>query len=187
MVIKKNFILLLKEMPLNKITVTKICEMSEINRATFYKYYDDPFDLLDKIENDLLDEVKNIVENQATHKNLTTTFQELLEVIKDKGDLYTILFSVTNNNSFPAKLLTVCYKQSIESIAHIFPNLSESQQEWLYYFTAGGCSCILKCWVNNGMKEPINEIADYISRLNTILLKNLQAAQFDRKEDASFL
>ena len=50
MIIKKSFISLLKERPINKITVKAICEMSEINRATFYKYYNDPFDLMEDIE-----------------------------------------------------------------------------------------------------------------------------------------
>lgn len=46
MMIRESFIQLLKEQPVSKITVTKICEMAEINRATFYKYYNDAFDLL---------------------------------------------------------------------------------------------------------------------------------------------
>ena len=57
MIIKKSFISLLKERPINKITVKAICEMSEINRATFYKYYNDPFDLMEKIEEEMLEEL----------------------------------------------------------------------------------------------------------------------------------
>ena len=53
MVIKNSFAKLLAEKPLAKVTVKEICELSEINRATFYKYYCDPFDLLDKIEHEL--------------------------------------------------------------------------------------------------------------------------------------
>ena len=63
MIIKKSFISLLKERPINKITVKAICEMSEINRATFYKYYNDPFDLMEKIEEDLFNLKKKFIKD----------------------------------------------------------------------------------------------------------------------------
>ena len=61
MVIKNSFVKLLQSKPLSKITVKEICDLSEINRATFYKYYCDPYDLLEKIEFEFLDELQNNV------------------------------------------------------------------------------------------------------------------------------
>ena len=58
MVIKDAFISLLKEKPLNKITVKEICGLAEINRATFYKHYCDPFDLLEKMEQEILSNLR---------------------------------------------------------------------------------------------------------------------------------
>lgn len=40
---------LLKDNRLNKITVKEICKKAELNRATFYRYYGSPFDLIDEI------------------------------------------------------------------------------------------------------------------------------------------
>jgi len=37
-VIEKSLITLLKEKPMNKITVKELCELAEINRATFYTH-----------------------------------------------------------------------------------------------------------------------------------------------------
>ena len=34
-VLKDSFLLLLKEKPVNKITVKRVCELAEVNRATF--------------------------------------------------------------------------------------------------------------------------------------------------------
>ena len=36
MILKQSFLKLLKEKPVNKITVKELCELSQINRATFY-------------------------------------------------------------------------------------------------------------------------------------------------------
>lgn len=47
--IKETFLDLLQENNINKITVKEICDNADINRATFYRYYTDIYDLLKKI------------------------------------------------------------------------------------------------------------------------------------------
>jgi len=54
-VIKESFLSLLREKPINKITVKEVCELAELNRATFYAHYSDCFALLESIEQELLD------------------------------------------------------------------------------------------------------------------------------------
>ena len=48
--IKDTFISLLSEKDIKKITVSEICKLADINRATFNSYYLDVNDLLDKIQ-----------------------------------------------------------------------------------------------------------------------------------------
>ena len=57
-VIRETFIDLLSEKDISKVTVSEICKIADINRATFYRYYLDVFDLLDKMEDEFVDEVK---------------------------------------------------------------------------------------------------------------------------------
>ena len=40
-VIKESFIELLDQKPLSKISVKEICEMADVNRCTFYSYFED--------------------------------------------------------------------------------------------------------------------------------------------------
>ena len=58
--IQNAFLALLKEQDLKKISVRSICEKAGINRTTFYKYYLDVYDLLEKIEGDLTAELWEI-------------------------------------------------------------------------------------------------------------------------------
>ena len=45
-ILKESFLTLLKQKPVNKITVKEVCEIAELNRATFYAHYSDCFALL---------------------------------------------------------------------------------------------------------------------------------------------
>ena len=47
MVLKQSLLKLLKEKPVNKITVKEVCELAQLNRATFYAHYSDCFALLE--------------------------------------------------------------------------------------------------------------------------------------------
>ena len=38
-ILKESLLALLKQKPINKITVKEVCELAELNRATFYAHY----------------------------------------------------------------------------------------------------------------------------------------------------
>lgn len=164
MVIKNSFVELLKKKPINKITVKEICEMAEINRATFYKHYLDVYDLMDKLEQDFLTELQSNVQ-QSIEKNFKETFTLILVSIKADSELYTTLFSQNGDPHFPNRIFSLCYEHTEMEKDKRFQNLSQSELTWLYYFIAQGCSGILAQWIKNGMIEPINEVADFTDKL----------------------
>lgn len=164
MVIKNSFVELLKKKPINKITVKEICEMAEINRATFYKHYLDVYDLLDKLEQEFLTELQGNVQ-QSIQKNFKDTFTLILAGIKADSELYITLFSQNGDPLFPNRMFPLCYKYTEMEKDKRFHKLSPSELTWLYYFIAQGCSGILTQWIKNGMLEPINEVADFTDKL----------------------
>ena len=165
MVIKNSFIKLLEQKPLNKVTVKEICVLSEINRATFYKYYCDAYDLLEKLETEFLDELQSNVQ-ESVQKGFKDTFTLIMVSIKADAKIYQTLFSENGDPHFPGRILDLCYKQYIlaNSDKQLL-KLSPLEQTWLYYFTAQGCSGILNQWIKNGMIEPINDVADFADKL----------------------
>jgi AcrR family transcriptional regulator len=58
MVLRDSLMKLLAEKDISRITIKEICENADINRATFYAHYTDQYDLLDKIENELFDNLR---------------------------------------------------------------------------------------------------------------------------------
>lgn len=55
--IRTAFYELIKEKPLEKITVTEIAARAEINKATFYAHYETIHDLVDQLEQEAVAEV----------------------------------------------------------------------------------------------------------------------------------
>lgn len=163
MVIKDTFIALLNEKPVNKVTVKEICTLAEINRATFYKYYSDPFDLLDKIELEMLAQLQSNL--KTSPRSFREIFIFILENIRADGERYRVLASEHGDSKFPGRILSLYYEYIREELGRQFPHLSPIQQEWLYYFSAQGCCGILERWIVGGMREGTEEVSDFAQKL----------------------
>lgn len=164
MIIKQQFAGLLKEMPLKRVTVKEICDRAEINRATFYRYYNDPYDLMDQIEEEFLTDLMKKLEQSST-KGIKENFLVIMEKMKENIALYQALFSENGDRKFLERLIMLCYQGSAVALQQRFGHLSLHEQEYLYYFLANGCSGILTQWVSGGMETPIDQVADFTERL----------------------
>lgn len=162
MVIKNAFITLLKQKPLNKISVKQVCELAEINRATFYKHYADCFDLMDKFEDELIVQLQGIM-HRAAPQNMEQMFQEIFARIQENGEIYLTLTSANGDSSFPSRIISLCYDEAIQRGELQSLVASSKNQEWVYYFCANGCSGILGHWLETGMTEDTATLARFMS------------------------
>ena len=89
MVLKQNFLKMLRNTPLETMTVKELCAAAEINRATFYRYYDDCFSLMEEIEREMLDDLKKLIAEQDSRSAL----QKMLAKIKENKEIYCLLCS----------------------------------------------------------------------------------------------
>lgn len=172
MMIQAKFLLLLEKKPINKITVKEICELAEINRATFYKYYMDAYDLLDKIKEEILSELENTIQS-SLNDGVNNTLIKMLEKMKENGNIYITLFSENGDSSFSTKVFRICYGEFAAYIAKQYPKLTMVQHAWIYVYTAQGSSGILNYWINDGMTESPKQVAQFIDQLISNTLQGL--------------
>ena len=154
--IKEAFLACLAEKPVSKLTVKEICDIAEINRATFYKHYADPFDLLDKLEENALEWLeKTIREDQFQQSALLT----ILHYINDKSNPYGALASTNGDPGFAGRVSALLYREFCPQMAKNLPDHTEDEQNAAYLFVVGGCSHLLAQWIKEGKRIPPEEIA----------------------------
>ena len=81
---------LLREKPLQHITVRELCEKASINRGTFYAHYDDIYDLMEQIEQSMFDEFKAICARCSKIRDpydLVETITRIFSYIREHADL----------------------------------------------------------------------------------------------------
>lgn len=64
MVLRDALCKCMKEKPLKDVTVTEVCELAEVNRATFYNHYKDCHDIINEIEQEQLDDFRTLLKTK---------------------------------------------------------------------------------------------------------------------------
>lgn len=162
--IREAVLELLKEKSSDRITVKEICEKAQINRATFYKHYDNTYDLLEKLEGETLDVLEEKLSG-VDLTNLRSFFGIVLQVVRDNSDYYEIMFAETGDRSFRDRMFALCLCKNMEVIKRFFPALDDSRKTWLYYFFAEGITGVMRKWMSEGYRESVDEVVDFLVKM----------------------
>ncbi len=179
LLIKKTFTELLTKKPIQKISVKELCEKAGINRGTFYSHYEDIYDLLEKIENEMLEEFKIQLSPILTSSEADLTsldfFISIFKFLANHSDICIIMFSETGDKTFVAKMLELGKAQCISAYTKHFKNASPDQIEHFYSFVSAGCISILVKWLEGGMKDSIDDLAKTTEELISCTIKYLES------------
>ena len=88
---------LMEEKPLSRISVTAICETADVNRSTFYAYYNETSDLLHDLENDIFEQMKVQASSTSIAKLLTCLqkFGEAEQILKMSSNQRTAFETIS--------------------------------------------------------------------------------------------
>lgn len=163
-IIKEVFLELLKQKPINKITVKELCENADINRATFYSHYKDLFDLLSKIEHETNSYLNELIDNLHIDDN---NHLLLIKFIAENCEFYLAYFNNNLSGSAMEETLSLSQKKFIRQWTNDNSSLDTYKAEYLFEFINSSFLCIVKKWLQNGMKESPEEISTLINTLIT--------------------
>lgn len=156
--IKEAFLSCLAQKPVSRITVKEICDMAQINRATFYKHYEDIFDLLRKLEDESIEGMRKSILacKKRTSQSLLLT---ILKNIRDTGNSYAVLTSQNGDPGLADRISELFYQEFCPLIAKSLSGHTEDEQNAAYLFVAGGSGHLISAWINNGMQAPPEQVA----------------------------
>jgi len=163
MVLKESLLKLMADRPIGKITIKEICELADVNRGTFYAYYNDQYDLLKQIQDEFATEVKELLDKrQSKAMDSLQMITELINYFMDQRSLCKILFNIKGDLEFINKLMYNAYGISVDGWEAKSEKLTEKQRGMLYAFVSNGAAAIIQYWTMDDMQEPPQEVAKFI-------------------------
>lgn len=167
MVLKESFIKLLCKKDISQITIKEICEDADINRTTFYAHYSDQYDLLRKIENELLENISSYL-SEYSNVNLDSLemVEKIFDYIKENALLCKLLLTERGDITFQKNVMILVYDIIISNLTS-GGIIAKEDAEYIYSFTITGCIGVIQKWFDDGMIKSTRFMAEMILSLST--------------------
>ena len=121
--IAQAFYTLRQQKKLEAITVTELCNQAEISKATFYLHYRDMFDLSEKMQNEVIQNIFSKLENPMEILTDPTGFmQTFTRVVEQESERIQVLFSHNQAGALP-----LCILQYLKT--YIFTHIPELKDD----------------------------------------------------------
>ncbi|MDE7428931.1 MAG: TetR/AcrR family transcriptional regulator, partial [Lachnospiraceae bacterium] len=101
--LKDSFCELLEQASIHEISVRALCENADINRSTFYKYYDSLYDLLKEMEDDFIEAIEKSL--SVGNADTTDRLAHILCYVQSNSRMCKLLLSSNIDPDFPKRLL----------------------------------------------------------------------------------
>lgn len=167
--IKDAFFELYATKKIERISIKEITEKAKLNRGTFYVYYQDIYDLLEKAENELIEELIEKVKPLATRilrDEDLFSFLPPLAFYQKNGKFLRVLLGNNGDPHFIFKIKSIMKKTIIELFLqeHIpmIPN-----QEYIMEFMASAQIGLISYWIQNDMELSIEELGNLMKQMLT--------------------
>ena len=84
---------LYQKKPIEQIRIHEITDLAGYNRATFYQYFQDIYDVLDYLEQELLEYVQDYALRNLNSPSLEVIVQNFTELYRTRGEELSLLLS----------------------------------------------------------------------------------------------
>lgn len=175
---------LLKEKPLQSITVTELTELADVNRATFYIHFQDVYDMYAYVRKELCDICRDLADAHASEiqeSNYDAFLADLFEYCNVNEDVFSILVDNQMDDLLFSEMTNAVHERfhdladpvsalakkdkKVKNIATKNPELSMRFCVYEFNYIAGGVINVLRTWFTNGRNESIETMVQVTSNL----------------------
>jgi AcrR family transcriptional regulator len=173
--IRKAFISLIEEKGFEALLVSDIAERANINRGTFYLHYQDKFDLMDKVQTEIIENIQRIVV-QANTLDLTTLndlekpipiIVSIFEYLKENANLVHAIFSLEGGHPFQKRIKKILGRNlKLEFLTGLTEKNFIVPSNYLLSYAVSAHFGVIQDWLDRGCIETPGEMAVILSKIS---------------------
>lgn len=178
--LKSSMIELMNEKDFKDISVKDITEKADLNRGTFYNHYTDTYDLLAKMESDVLSDFQEMIDSclPDTQKgSLLPILLPVIQYIEENVSIVSILFENSASSDFVYRFHKIISDNGSAIFKKRYPSTDETSLAYFIEFITYGLTGVLRHWIHGGMKEQKETIAKIADQSAMQTAKSLWGSQ----------
>lgn len=161
--LKNTLTTLLEEKDLRKITVKELTERANVNRGTFYLHYLDIYDMVKKLEDEVMENLMAIVEeNNPFNMNYyyLPALLKAVEYIYQDMRFYKALIGPNGDIGFLEKLKKAMVEHTFKSYKTLNKQRDKVFIQYLTIFIVSGGIGALQEWFNHDCITPLQSVIE---------------------------
>ena len=171
---------LIEEKGFDGITIKDLTEKAGLNRGTFYLHYRDKYDLMEKVQEDILHGFLNILLQLSPFTALEyfsmnrpyPAMVQIFQYLKDHGRILKVLLGPKGDPAFPQKMKMIISNNFSKKLIDNLVNIPEDVSIAKEYMPAIGTAVnfgVIEQWLENGMLHSPEEMAMVYFRIIKLL------------------
>lgn len=157
---------LLKEKDIKDISVKELADHADINRCTFYLHYKDVYDMLEKIEMELVDDFNSMLDSCIESTPTTDPYPFLYAFFtyaNEHRETLSVLLGQHGDLAFINYM-----KKIVQDRMHFIWEKNEYRTDNFEYYSSfiiSGCLGLLEKWIQNGFVGSPEDMAEFASKM----------------------
>lgn len=158
--LQKGLIQLMETKDIKDISVKELSDLADINRGTFYLHYNDIYDMLNQIEDELFVEFNEILDRTLScdTKNLSpqATLLDIFSFLERHKEVARVMMGPHGDLAFVNRLKDLVKDRVYSILTHINPQCNYT---YIEAFTVSGCIGVIEAWLNLPNSHSPQEMA----------------------------
>lgn len=162
--IKEGLLQLLEEKTLEKIRINELCEKAGVNRATFYRHYNTPQDVLREIGLDFVKQIPKFDRPPQTLQEARFHLEAACTFVYEHSDVAKLILRNSTDEDMMFNM-DQHYRTFLElrNKENAFPPIDEDTAGIVIAMIGGGCRCLLRKWILEDIPKTPGQIAAIMS------------------------
>lgn len=170
---------LIQEKGFDHVSITDLTQRANINRGTFYLHYQDKYDLLEKLENEVLDDINTNAENfiksikdidflgEDFSNEIKPFINKVFTYIKENYIIMKVILGPKSDMRFQNKIkkaLNILLTEKGWDNYFDSQNTFVSKNYFISYLVSAHIG-VIRQWIDSGMNESAENMAEMISKM----------------------
>lgn len=170
MVLRQSFLTLLKEKPVNKITVKEVCALAQLNRATFYAHYSDCFALKESIENELIAAFEKSL-RYVNSFDVSALIEAIYDMVEQNQEACRVLILEDTSSKILMRMIALAREDSLSCWRRELPKAGETELEMMYTHLSNGLMHVVVEGYDKYSKEEIIRFVSQVVKASLSLFR----------------
>ena len=167
--IREATLLLLAKKNIDDISITELALTAQINRKTFYNYYQNVYQVIDEIENETVEKfasaIKSIDWFNGDELDFHKVFFCVTQSVRDHMEFFRYLLNISKTSVVIVKVETTL-KERAKKYFKKYLDIDDDLLALALDYVVSGMFSVFRRWLQSGQKMSIDEVTEAVGRMS---------------------